>query len=238
MDHWKRSRDLHGQAWTFLEGTVRADIALVQEATPLGRGSAVVFRHGGIHDDRVQPPKNLGWGSAVISYGPALRTVEYANSPYSPKPTPVLRTFPGAVAIAEVVREPSLIVVSAYGVIDHGYAESTVHRMLSDVTPLIDERRCRGIIVAGDLNITTQWSEKHKSFLRGRHEEHIRRHRNLFDRFEALGLHNVVVRTTPGPLEGCDCRAADDCQHVQTQRHRTSAFPWQNDYIFLSEDLL
>jgi exonuclease III len=150
----------------------------------------------------------------------------------------LLRTFPGSVAIAELERESPIIVVSAYGIIDHGYAESTVHRILSDLTPLIDERRGRGIIVAGDLNITTQWSAKHKSFLRGRYEECLLRDLNLFARFEALGLRNVVARAKPGPLEGCECNSGIGCKHVQTQRHDSSTFPWQNDYFFLSEDLL
>lgn len=137
-----------------------------------------------------------------------------------------------------IVRETPVIVVSVYGVIDHGYAESTVHRILSDLTPLIDERRGRRILLAGDLNITTQWSAKHRSFLKGRHQECLRRELSLFSRFEALGLRNVVVRAEPSPLEGCECHFGAECRHVQTQRHDRSTFPWQNDYMFASEDLL
>lgn len=238
MDHWRRSKELREQAWKLLQRVGRADIALVQEACPIGRGLYQVFREPGIRDDRKQPPRNLNWGSAVVSFGPQLRSIEQATSPFNDEPVDLQRTFPGSVAIAEIETELPIIVVSAYGVIDHGYAESTVHRILSDLTPLIDERRGRGIIVAGDLNITTQWSAKHRSFLRGRQEECLARDRNLFERFKALGLHNVVVRTQPGPLEGCDCSLGVDCKHVQTQRHERSTFPWQNDYFFLSEDLL
>ena len=39
-------------------------------------------------------------------------------------------------------------------------------------------------------------------------------------------------------MPGCGCDAGDACRHVQTQRHERSTFPWQNDYVFLSEDLL
>jgi exonuclease III len=124
-----------------------------------------------------------------------------------------------------------------YGLIDRGYAESTVHRMLSDITPLIDERKGQRIIIAGDLNITTQWSTKHKSFLKGRHDECLKRDRNLFERFEILGLKNVVVNKDNKPLKDCECNDGINCRHVQTQRHDRSKFPWQNDYIFLSEDL-
>lgn len=238
MDYWRRSEDLREQAWDFLQLVARVDIALVQEALPIGRGLSQVFRETGILDDRVKPPRELKWGSAVVSYGPQLRTIVHASGPFSNAPVDLLRTFPGSVAIAELECESPIIVVSAYGIIDHGYAESTVHRILSDLTPLIDERRGRGIIVAGDLNITTQWSAKHKSFLRGRHEECLLRDLNLFARFEALGLRNVAVRKKPGPLEGCECNSGIGCKHVQTQRHDRSTFPWQNDYFFLSEDLL
>jgi len=238
MDHWRRSTELREEAWAFLAGVVRPDVALLQEALPARTGDNVVFREGGILDERKDPPRNLGWGSAVVSYGPPVRPREFATSPFHAHPVPLLRTFPGAVAVAELTGELPLVVISTYGVIDRGYADATVHRMLSDLTPLIDERRGRGIVLAGDLNITTQWSEKHRSFLRGRQEECLQRDTNLFDRFTALGLHNVVVRSERGPLEGCDCHAGVDCRHVQTQRHDRSAFPWQNDYIFVSDDLL
>ena len=66
----------------------------------------------------------------------------------------------------------------------------------------------------------------------------MKRDANVFDRFAALGLHNVVSRETATPLEGCDCSLGAACRHVRTQRHERSTFPWQNDYIFLSEDLL
>jgi hypothetical protein len=216
------------------------------EKVPIGRLTAdkpvtsplsQVFREKGIRDDRVKPPRDLKWGSAVVSYGPQLRGIEHAVGPFDDALVDLLRTFPGSVAIAEIEYEFPIIVVSAYGIIDHGYAESTVHRILSDLTPLIDERHGRGIIVAGDLNITTQWSAKHKSFLRGRQKECLLRDRNLFERFEALGLHNVVVRAKQGPLEGCDCILGTECKHVKTQRHQRSTFPWQNDYFFLSKDL-
>lgn len=236
MDHWRRSKELRNQAWDFLTRVARVDVALVQEAVPDGRGTSVVFRPAGIRDERVDPPRDLGWGSAIVSYGPSLSAMEHASGVFSTKPVSLLRTFPGSVAIAELVRESSLVLVSAYGLIDHGYADSTVHRILSDLTPLIDERRGHGIIVAGDLNITTQWSAKHTSFLKGRYEESLRRDRNLFERFEALGLRNVVLRN-PGPLAGCECSDGSACRHVRTQRHDRSAFPWQNDYFFVSEDL-
>jgi len=238
MDYWKRSPALREEAWAFLRDRIRPDVALVQEAVPAPDLDQVVFRTGGMWDERSSSPRDLGWGSAVVSFGPQIRAVEQATGPFRPEPIPLLRTFPGSVAIAEVVGENPLIVVSAYGVIDRGYADTTVHRILSDLTPLLDERRGRGVVLAGDLNITTQWSSKHKDSFRWRHDDLLRRDSNLFDRFSALGLHNVVTRALPTPLEGCDCTLGGACRHVQTQRHERSSFPWQNDYIFVTTDLL
>ena len=219
MDYWKRSPALREEAWAFLRDRIRPDVALVQEAVPAPDLDQVVFRTGGMWDERSSSPRDLGWGSAVVSFGPQIRAVEQATGPFRPEPIPLLRTFPGSVAIAEVVGENPLIVVSAYGVIDRGYADTTVHRILSDLTPLLDERRGRGVVLAGDLNITTQWSSKHKDSFRWRHDDLLRRDSNLFDRFSALGLHNVVTRALPTPLEGCDCTLGGACRHVQTQRH-------------------
>src|ERR1700733_4778629 len=196
MDHWRRSAELRAEAWTYLEAELRPDVALVQESVPPPTlRIPPVFRATGISDDRKTPACDRGWGSAVVSFGPDLRALEFAKSSFRPDLLPLLRTFPGSVAIAEIpTAGEALVVISAYGVIDLGYAEITVHRILSDLTPLIDERRARRMVIAGDLNITTQWSKQHSKFLRGRQDEVLRRDRNLFDRFTALGFENVVVR--------------------------------------------
>jgi endonuclease/exonuclease/phosphatase family metal-dependent hydrolase len=167
-----------------------------------------------------------------------LGPIESAQGPFCKDPTPLHQTHPGIVAIAEVATRTPLVVISAYGLIDHGYADSTMHRILSDLTPLFDERKCKGIVVAGDFNVSTQWSAKHRSTCQGRHKECHARCVNLFARFEALGLSNVVLRNDATPLPGCDCPFGLACRHVHTQHHERSEFPWQNDYIFLSQDLL
>jgi exonuclease III len=237
MDYWKRSSELRAGAWTYLVERVRPEIALLQECNPTGIARSTVFREGGLLDTRVSPPRKRGWGSAVVSFGPKIAGVEFSVSPFCETPVALLGTYPGSVAIAEVFARVPLVVVSAYGVIDHGYADSTIHRILSDLTPLIDQRKGRGIVVAGDLNVTTQWSAKHRSLCRGRHNECYARTDLLFRRFQTLGFRNVVVRSESAPLEGCGCLLQTECSHVRTQRHKRSSFPWQNDYIFLSEDL-
>ena len=70
-----------------------------------------------------------------------------------------------------------------------------------------------------------------------RHKECLARDLNLFQRFDALGFHNLVVRDD-APLPGCECEAGASCRHVQTQRHNRSTFPWQTDYVFVTSDIL
>jgi len=236
MDHWRRSQEQRDATWAFLKQAIRPDVALLQEALPPDGVGPVVFHNGGMHDDRGDKARDSGWGSAVVAFGAEIRSIDSATTPFSKKPNPILRTFPGAVAVAELPDSEPIVLVSVYGVIDRGYADATMHRILSDLTPLVDERRGKRIVVAGDMNITTQWSAKHRGFLRGLHEECLRRDQTVFDRFKALGLTNVV--NGPGPLDGCGCAAGDACRHVQTQRHDKSTFPWQNDYVFLSKDLI
>lgn len=239
MDHWRRRAELRAEAWQYLETELRPDVALLQETVPppsLLR--APVFRSGGLLDERKAPPRDLEWGSAIVSFGPQLHAITSAKSPFHTEPVPLLRTFAGSVAVAQVgENDDALVLVSAYGLIDRGYADTTVHRILSDLTPLIDQRKARRMVIAGDLNITTQWSERHSKFLRNRHDEVLRRDRNLFERFRALGFENIVVRSEPGPLAGCGCHDGEECRHVQTQRHDSSEFPWQNDYVFVTRDL-
>ncbi len=211
-------------------------MALLQEAGPAGAFRDLVYRPGGIRDDRRTKFRDLNWGSAIVSFGPSLRAIDSAVSPFRPDSIPLLRTFPGSVAIAEIQGIEPIVVVSIYGLIDRGYADTTVHRILSDITPLVDEHKSSSMVIAGDLNITSQWSLKHRSFLKGRQKECLARDLSCFERFEALGFHNLVVRSD-GPLPGCECYLGASCRHVQTQRHDRSKFPWQNDYIFVTKDL-
>lgn len=219
MNHWQRANPQ--AAWSFL-ADCRVDYALLQETVPLvDAADRLVFQEGGMAD-------RGGWGSAVVSYGRPIRPVLEALSPYGKgrQPTSVLRTLPGCLAIADIGE--GILLISAYGAHDAGYTVTTVHRLLSDVTPLLDSRSTRGVVFAGDLNLSTQ--------LRPPNRE---RHRNALERFATLGL--VACMETGRPegnrLPGCPC-IDDPCRHIQTYRHRTGKVPWQDDYVFVSRKLL
>jgi hypothetical protein len=167
----------------------------------------------------------------VVSYGRALTTVETARSPYSTVEVPLLGTHRGCVRVAQfgLPDQTKLSLISAYGLIDYGYAVTTMQRILSDLTPLFDNARYNAqIVLAGDLNLSTQLAPPHRA-----------RHQNAFDRIKAFGLVDCLDRMLgkDRPLPGCPCGAAK-CRHVQTFRFagRPHA-PWQDDYLFASPRL-
>jgi hypothetical protein len=129
-------------------------------------------------------------------------------------------------ARVEVPDEQPLVAVSLYGLIDDGYAVTSVHRALSDLTPLMDSSLRHRVIVGGDLNCSSQLPPPDRA-----------RHRNLFERFHTLGLVDLTGLTAASrpPLENCPCED-EPCRHVQTWRRKGSA-PYQDDWLFASEEL-
>jgi hypothetical protein len=125
----------------------------------------------------------------------------------------------------------ALTFVSIYGLIDNGYADTTLNRQLSDLAPLFDDPAHAGrIIMGGDLNITTQWT--------GSQAKYGAWQAATFQRIAGFGLVDCLdVYRPEGPLEGCGCRDGERCRHIRTQRHPSSQRPWQNDYLFASAAL-
>jgi exonuclease III len=115
-----------------------------------------------------------------------------------------------------------------YGMFDAGYADTTMHRILSDLTPLLDGPLWRRIVMGGDLNVSTQT-----------HGGQRKRDDTVFKRLESLGLVDLLAENKPErvALTDCWCDEKGRCQHVQTHRHSKSELPWHNDYLFASKDL-
>lgn len=218
MSHWQRTPAQREAAWTYL-ASLRPDVALLQEAVPskgLGENT-YVYQSSGIGPTRK-------WGSLLVSYVGPVTEVRTARSKHSRKDADLHRTYPGSLAIAEVA---GLVGISWYGIIEDGYAVTTVHRQLSDLTPLIDSPLGRKLIIAGDLNISSQFTGMDG-----------RRHRNLLERFTTLDLVDCFALNRPARKSLSECPCADQpCLHVQTQQHPRSNIPWQNDYFFVSSKL-
>ena len=67
MNYWQRTAEEHAAAWRLLD-ELKLNVALVREAVPPGSLQSV-YPAGGID-------KHRRWGSAVVSYGGALREIE------------------------------------------------------------------------------------------------------------------------------------------------------------------
>jgi endonuclease/exonuclease/phosphatase family metal-dependent hydrolase len=215
-------RATHDAQIDFLRAEITPDVALLQEVDS-PRFSNVIAHPEGLG-------RGGGWGSAVVSDSHPLRELTHVRTPYSKSETPIIGTIPGSVAVAqmELATADPVVIASIYGAFDYGYSITTVHRQLSDLASLLDSSFGKRVILGGDFNCSTQLDPPHRE-----------RHKNLFERFQTLGLLNLfeLTRETRKPLENCWCDEAPQCPHVQTHRHARSKRPWHNDYLFATREL-
>ena len=203
MDYWKRNLEQRELAWNYLTQTLNPDISLLQEIVP--------------HQDSYEQYNTLyhelegkrKWGTAILSKSPIYKE-HYINN-----------GFVGSrgTIIAEIKLSDSftLTIINIYGQLDsNGYATTTMHHLLSDLTPFLMQTGKRNIIIGGDLNVSEQIDEKYK----GQNPSH----KLVFDRLEDFGLINISKKFYGG-------------KHVQTHIHSRSDYPWQNDYLFASENI-
>ena len=201
MAHWSH-RNVAAKAWDFLDHEIDADITLLQESCPpKERQKEFCVWH---EIDK----KRIG-GSGVLTKKHPITEIHLDKN----------ENF-GALTVAEVSipNKPKLVVVSMYGEFDkHKYTITTLHRMLSDLTHLLDgylqERGKPTVILGGDLNATPQWDDEYGT----------KTHRIFFQRLEAFGL--------------VDCHGTFTKDRPRTLRHNRSKIPWVNDFMFASEKL-
>lgn len=227
------SHDEHGRAaWTEL-AALNADVALLQEANPpptdLTAGpSATLPDRTSPEAWRSKPGPARRWCSAIATWGPPLRPISEDG-----RAEPLYVSQPGAYAVGVLAGEPRPVVLaSVYALWDYGwlpvgakpkYAHTSLHRAISDLTPVLDTvNNGLSVVLAGDFNTSSQFASPHREAF---HTVHAR----LAD----LGLHNVSLRPHGEEL-GCPC-ADKPCRHVQTIEGPT---PYQDDYIYVSGDLL
>ena len=222
MNHWQRTDEQRAASSEYLWKSIKPDVALLQEAAP-PFPAPDVSRVGGIDSRRP-------WGSAVVS-GLPLQPVTSVRSAYGGEEVDLLRTYPGCVAVADVTVGDSehITAVSVYGVWDAGYADTTMHRIISDLTPLFDSTRWKRIVLGGDFNVSTQCDPPQRA-----------RDKTVFDRLQSLGLVDLLALQRPKRTSRTDCWCDDkgSCGHVHTHKHNKSTRPWHNDYLFASKDLV
>ena len=227
LNHWQQTPATRAMAWDHLGGTLAGrhgwDVALLQECVPPADWPfPIVWR----------PVEGQQWGTAVTTRHQSLAPVTIEDD-----------SHPGCVVAARVpTGVGEVVAVSLYGLQEHArridgekytlrYSVTAVHRMLSDLTPLIDRsgrsRPGGPLIVGGDLNVSTQMPPPDR-----------RRHAEVLDRFAGLGLvDGWGVSHDKEPAPDCDCPGAPECGHVRTHRHWQSLRPWQLDYLFANRHL-
>lgn len=215
-------------AWQKLDA-LGADIALLNEAVvPAGR-SGLWSAEGTRGRDSGRRP----WSAAVVTQLP-WRRIEDAEPRFrqSVRHVPFQCSRPGTWLAAQVETPlGNLTSVALYGLMDE-LSDASVHRSLSELSPLMEDPRYQKLVVlGGDLNTGTQWPVADRRWND--------RDRNVLDRIAALGLVDCVQAKRPaGRLPGCQCVDGDDCRHVRTRRHPGHQdIPYQTDYLFASKAL-
>jgi endonuclease/exonuclease/phosphatase family metal-dependent hydrolase len=197
MDYWRRNSAQRETAWRHLE-TINPDIALLQESNPDGQqfNGCNVYYH----------PVLRTWGSTLI-----------ARSAYAIKKTSFLTNHAGSPSLMyyDVILPDSsttITVINVYGKHDtFGFCSTTMHHIISDITPFVVNNRNRLIILAGDFNVTEQWDATHNDPA----------HKLVFDRLNDLGLVN--------------CTKSFLGDYVQTHFDgRNPQNTYQLDYIYMS----
>jgi endonuclease/exonuclease/phosphatase family metal-dependent hydrolase len=222
MNWLGRSGSSRRKAWEYLVDGLNADVALVQEAADPPSGWSIVGEP--VIDETRR------WGTLLVSPSHDLDPVTEVRR-VGRDPRPWSFSQPGTAAAATTVIDGrALTLVSLYGAFDaEGWSYATVHRHQADLAPLLDSpEHLRQTIIAGDLNLTSQWSGKDAGYAPI--------DRSLLEHFQSWGLRDLVAESVPGPLEGCGC-SDGLCRHVQTHWHRNSPRPWQDDYLFVSKGM-
>jgi exonuclease III len=243
MNHCMRSANDRTQAWKYLRDDLRADLALVQEASPPQE-----FRSVYRAIDKNNP--RLNWGSAVVAVQPDVSLSPRTRVPLAdcylktPAKGELPDSHPGACAVADVsiAGKFTFTAVSLYGQWEEMpgggpiYACARLHRMISDLTNVFATSRRSPVVLAGDLNVTTQIAYE------GQTQVETDGAAAVFARLQAWGLTNCLGRTFTGrpQLAGCTCPDGDACSHVQTFRlkNHPDSRPTQLDYAFASQPMV
>jgi hypothetical protein len=130
-----------------------------------------------------------------------LKPIETADI-YTESAESLLASRPGTLTAADVYRGERLLftVVSLYGAWESAlrdsskeiYADASVHRLLSDLSPVLTGRRNDiPVIMAGDLNILLGYGESGNQYWAARYQ-------SVFSRIESMGLKFVGPQSPHG----------------------------------------
>lgn len=221
LNSWQRTRPgAKEETWEFLRDELHADVALVQEACP------PPFEHTLIGQLDTGP--RMRWGAGIVDLtGVGLREVTQVRQPDRKGHIQLTWTTPGAGAAATVGSgADQLTLVSLYGLFRGGASYATMLHHAADLSGLLDDNQLSSnLLIAGDLNLTTQWT--------GSDVRYNAVERAVLSTFTAWGLRDLIAESSMVAAPDCGCLDSA-CRHVQTHWHSRSQRPWQVDHAFAS----
>lgn len=214
------------------------DVALLNEASvPIPESLNAQYEAEGTKgrdtrgDGRPVPRR---WSTAVLSNDIQLSPVNArATGSRGRRPRiPFEPSRPGSwtAALADTELGP-VTCVALYGLLEE-LSDASVHRSLSDISPIFSDPGYKELVlVGGDLNTTTAWRD-----YRSRSRD-----QSVLDRLEAHGLVDCLrLKRKPGRLRNCTCVFGQDCPHTWTRldpSQKGRKTPYQMDYLFASVEL-
>lgn len=233
---WNLNQEREPGAWPYMADELHADLALVQEALP-SRARRGAYRPSGIagRDGKARP-----WGSSVVALSDdvTIIPVGLAEGTWRGRRlglAPLDCVSRGHVAVARV-EAPGLFftAISAYGLMEFGYASGTMLRTIADLEPLLDDSSLGdNVLIAGDWNIGTWWKGEVDA-------KYARREGAALRLLEAYGFQDCLDRhlsADRGRLADCPCEHGEGCRHVRTYRKSGSSSAYQDDYLFATKSL-
>jgi hypothetical protein len=137
-----------------------------------------------------------------------------------------------AAAVVSLPNGEHVTVIALYGLLDER-SDASVHRSLSDLTPLLEDPRYNELLLlGGDLN--PLWSADTATMIHARVQ-------GVFDRIEGgFGLRDLQQsprnpKRPSEPLANCTCSHGEECRHVWTFRGDSNSMAaCQDDYLLAS----
>jgi hypothetical protein len=223
--------------WARLDGFMSrgVKVGLLNEAQ-VRPGTKVLYGSLGTQG-RDGAAKPRAWSTAIVSrYGPepivGARPKNYLGHERTRIPFESSRPGAWTAATVDIPGVGSIAFVSLYGLLDD-VSDDSVHRSLSEISPIFSDARYQGrVVLGGDLNLSTQLAGEPGSDL-------FKRTSSVFDRIEGHGLVDCLAAKRSERLEGCPCRLGGECRHTRTKwQGATGRRPLQMDYIFASRELV
>ena len=201
MDYWKRTEDNRAKAWEYIQ-SVDPDVCLLNEC------STHTSQEYSVHS-----VYRRGWGTGVFS---KHQLTEITSVTKGTRLIPLIKSHPESLVSTKFeLNSKNITAISLYGKIDQdGFCITTLHRSLSDLTPIFSQRRnTEWLIIGGDFNADVLIDD----------QQNDNAHRIFFDRLKDFKLQDCCKKFNP--------------ERIATIRHPMTNKQFENDRLFAGKQL-